>query len=68
MIFEAGEVLKTKGLDMSCTEVQIRVKFVKYLPVGKVIISPYTGNIMQQDCHIKSNGIIIIADSSELTR
>ncbi len=59
-------MVKTIGLDMNCKQVEIQVEFLQYLPVGKCFKSKYTGNIIQQDCLIKSECIVVVDDSSSL--
>ena len=61
---QTGKKYFTKGLNMDCQPVVSEVEFVRY--IERKEHTTYDGKIMVQDCVIKSDGIKVISNSSDL--
>lgn len=65
--FKKGQKLKSRGLDMKCNPVIVTAEFHEYLPESEVKeFEAHDGKPIKQDCVIRTDGFLMITDSSSL--
>lgn len=65
MTFTKGQKLKAHGLNMKCERVIVFVEFDHYLDKVTEVVC-HDGKIIKQDCVVRTDGFLLIDDSSSL--